>query len=351
MKKYFNLWRGFAVEPWPVGETPDAEAAAALDAFLDHARANVCGGDETLYRWLVGYFAHIIQRPQEKPLVAPVFKGEKGVGKNALIERVGHLLGSHFLVTSKRRYLVGNFNGHLERLLLFVLDEAFWSGDKEAEGILKDLITGSTHLIEIKGQESYTVANRCRIVIIGNEDWLVPASHDERRFAVFQVGSARKQDRQFFIEMRERMERGGYRLLLRYLLDFDLTGLDFNEAPHTSGLLEQKHASLDPFFQWWLDCLAEGQIVGSDFGGQWVDKIETGRFRAAFRRYVKERNIRSRVPEDRSIGKLLKKCAPGIKKVRERSGEALPYVYVMPKLEACRAAWSRFIGHTLEWEP
>jgi hypothetical protein len=93
---------------------------------------------------------------------------------------------------------------------MFALDEAFWSGDKQAEGVLKDLITGRDHVIEHKGKEPYSVANKTRVVIIGNEDWLIPASHDERRFAFFDVGDGRKQDRAFFQSMREGMEAGGY---------------------------------------------------------------------------------------------------------------------------------------------
>ena len=347
--RFYNLWQGFAVDPWPAEEPPSIEAQAALDAFLDHTLTNVCREDKKLTRWLIGYFAHMVQKPGEKPLVALVFCGEKGVGKNALVERVGFLLGSHFLVTSNRRYLVGNFNGHLERLLLFVLDEAFWSGDKQAEGTLKDLVTGTTHVIEHKGKETFTVDNKTRIAIIGNEDWLVPASHDERRFAVFDVGSGRKQDRAFFTTMREGMERGGYRLLLQYLKAFDLRDLDFNEAPQTSGLLEQKHASLDPFSQWWLDCLTEGRIVSGDLGGQWIEKVETDRFRDAFRRYAKERNIRSRTPESTAVGKLLKKIAPGIRKRRVRQGQDLFWFYYIPSLAESRKTWEAHIGHAIAW--
>jgi hypothetical protein len=46
---------------------------------------------------------------------------------------------------------------------MFALDEAFWSGDKQAEGTLKDLITGRDHVIEHKGKEPYTVANKTRV--------------------------------------------------------------------------------------------------------------------------------------------------------------------------------------------
>src|SRR5262249_45615909 len=131
-------------------------------------------------------------------------KGAKGTGKNSLVEQgIGRILGPHFMATADRRFLVGNFNGHLENLLGLALDEAFWSGDKQAEGILKSLITSNVHTIEHKGKEAYSVANLVRIFILGNESWVVPASHDERRYAVFDVGDRNKQDTKFFTQMRE----------------------------------------------------------------------------------------------------------------------------------------------------
>ena len=349
--RFYNLWKGFAVEPLPVGEKPTPEQAQGLKDLLDHVRLNVCSKDETVFNWLMGYFAHMFQKPADKPLVALVFRGGKGVGKNFLIESIGHLLGNHFLLTSNRRYLVSNFNGHLENCLLFALDEAFWSGDKQAEGIMKDLITGKSHVVEHKGKESYVVDNRTRIAIIGNEDWLVPASHDERRFAAFDVGDGRKQDRTFFQTIRDRMENGGYRLLLRHLLDRDITGLDFNAAPDTAALRSQKHQSLEPVDQWWFECLTEGRIVKSDFDDDWPERVDTERFRAALERYYKSRHIHTRVPDASGFGRALAKCVPKVDRKRgARHGQKQGYDYVLPPLEECRAAWEQHIGHGVNWE-
>ncbi|MCU9931097.1 hypothetical protein OFL77_27585, partial [Escherichia coli] len=80
--------------------------------------------------------------------------------------------------------------------------------------------------------------NITRVAIIGNEDWLVPASFDERRYAVFSVGDGRRQDRDFFHNMRVGMEEGGYAYLLKFLMDFDLSAIDVNEAPQTQGLID-----------------------------------------------------------------------------------------------------------------
>lgn len=347
---FYNLWRGFAVEV--LDRAPTKQEKASLDAFLEHAKNNVCAGEESLFVWLMGYFAHLVQRPWELPLVALVFRGKKGVGKNALVERVGHLLGNHFTVVSNRRYLTGNFNSFLENQLMLVLDEAFWSGDKPSEGILKDLITGTHRQIERKGQEPYRVKNCLRTVIIGNEGWLVPATEDERRYAVFDVGEGRRQDRSFFIEMREGMEAGGYRLLLKYLMDFDLSQVEVGSAPKTEALLDQKIESLDPFYQWWFECLSAGDITGSDFGGGWPAEITTVRFRDAYRRHVQGRNISRYLHADVSLGKLLRKCLPEAMRRMKRvddSDDRFP-VYVLPFLSAARDAWDQFIGHKVKWE-
>lgn len=352
-ENWYNLWRGFAVEPWDFKEKPPAQAKDALSAFLDHARTNICRSDDKLFNWLMSYCAHIIQRPWEKPLVAPVFRGAKGVGKNVFIERIGALLGHHYFLTSNRRFLTSNFNGHLENLLLFVLDEAFWSGDKQAEGTIKDLITGKTHNIEHKGKEAYTVENCTRIVIIGNEDWLVPATHDERRFAVFDVGAGRKQDTKYFKAMREGMEAGGHRLLLSHLMELDISQIDLNQAPMTSGLLDQKILSLEPVHSWWFSCLNEGRIIGGDFNGGWPTEVDKERLRRAFVQFAKDLPPSSKwKPKDeRYFGKQIKKCLPSIDNThKRREGENTIHVYRIPNLDQARKDWESFVGGQSTWE-
>ena len=336
---WYNLWRGFAVEPLRAGERAPAEWKAAVDMWLEHAYENICQGNRQLFQWLIGWVAHIIQKPWEKPQTALVLRGGKGTGKNVWIERVIKLLGVHGLVAADRRYLVGNFNAHLERLLAFVLDEAFWSGDKAIEGILKALVTGATHLIERKGREPYVVDNLLRLIILGNDDWLVQASVDERRWAAFSMGTKRQQDRAFFGRMISGMDAGGDRLLLRCLLDWKIDA-DINVAPATKALVEQKLASLDPVHAWWLDSLEEGRIQGSDFAEGWQERMSTESVREAFRRYFRNRHIRSRLPEDRVFGKRLLECCPAIRRARGSTG----YDYVLPPLDRAWALWKEFIG-------
>jgi len=344
--RWYNLWRGFSVAPAATADHP------AVAAFCEHALVNVCGGDEMLCNWLLGYFAHMIQKPWEKPLVALVFKGKKGTGKNALVERVGQLFASHFLVADDERYLLSNFNSHLESNLFFVLDEASWAGDKRAEGKLKGLITGQHHNIERKGKEAYKVKNLTRVAIIGNEDWLVPASADERRFAVFNVGDGRRQDRKFFEDMRTGMEQGGYAHLLKFLQDFDLGAVDVNDAPNTVGLMEQKIASLEPLEQWWYGCLEAGQVLCGDFGSDWPERLSINRLHDALERYYKKRNIKSRAPDRNALSRKLKAMAQHYikkKNIKRELGDGT-YAYFHAGIDQLRSDFDAYMGDTLEWD-
>jgi len=345
-KKYFNLWRGFAYEPAPPGSSHPS-----LDLFLEHLNLNVCGGSEALYRWLLGFFAHLVQCPEQKPEVAIVLRGGKGVGKTMVAETIGDLLGRHFLLTSDRRYLTGNFNGHLENCLMLALDEAFWSGDKQAEGTLKNLITGREHVIEHKGKEPYVVANKTRISICSNEDWIVPSSHDERRFAFFDVGDGRKQDRVYFGQIRDGLRNGGYPVLLRYLLGYPLAGIDINTAPVTAGLLDQKLQSDDPLMQWWYQCLKEERIVGSECEG-WPESMESDTFRRAMKRSAESRNIRPRIPDVHTFGKRMKKPL-GVTNRRQRDEkdkDRIIHAYNIPPLVEARKNWEDSVGQPMQWD-
>jgi hypothetical protein len=349
---YYNLWRGFTYKETSY-EDAGASARLGFDMFIEHAKENVCGNDEALFTWLMGYFAHMIQKPYERPLTTLVFRGRKGVGKNALIERIGKLLGSgHFLTAHDSRYLTSNFNGHLDSCLCLVLDEAFWSGDKAAEGKLKGLTTAPEIMIERKNKEPYTVDNLVRLVVIGNEDWLVPASADERRYAVLDVGEGRKQQGEWFEKLRVLMDdKGGAEILMHYFKNFDLKTVDVNTAPNTAGLLEQKLESLTAFEQFWHQCLIEGKIAHSDFSDKWETQVDKELFRRSFTTYCKERNIKSWTPSEIALGRDLKKLTPSlITNQRMSSEQGRARAYRFRELEHVRAEWNKRMGVDSKWD-
>lgn len=352
-KGVYNLWRGFTCEPLKHVDDATEEMREGVRLFKEHALENACSGNKELFHWLMGYFAHLIQKPWEKPLTALVFKGKKGVGKNVLVKCIGSLLGCHYKVEANPRYLLSNFNKHLENLLMFVLDECIWSGDKKAEGILKDLITGEVHTIEQKCREIYYVKNILRVVILSNADWAVPASTDERRFAIFNMGNKRQCDEKFFDSMIDLLSnRGGNQLLLRELLDFDLSTIDINKAPNSQGLLDQKLESLDPMHSWWYSSLKEGAILHLEtFGNHdWPQKLSREQVRNAFFSYAKQRGIKTWLPDAAKFGRRFNDVLPGISSKDHRDKETRQRLYIFPSLKECQNLFNKFIGHSVNWE-
>jgi hypothetical protein len=346
---YYNFWRGFSCEPYTSVHEATEEEHKVVNRFFEHLLKNVCNEDEALAGWLTAWFAHALQRPYEKPLVACVFRGGKGVGKNTLIEAVGNLIKDHFIVADNSRYLISTFNAHFEKNLMICFDEAFWSGDKKAEGTLKGLITGAYHNIERKGLEMTRVKNLTRVAIIGNEKWLVPASSDERRYAVFNVGDGRKQDKAFFKSIADGLEAGANRLLLRVLLDFDLSKYDVNEAPKTEALLDQKHSSLDTFEEWWLDSLTLGYISGHEFGEDWPDKIRAQDLFDAYVKHLKAHNVRARTLSQKDFYFKFADLTKLKKKVLTVDGGRCN-CFELGILADARKAWAEYIGQNVEWE-
>lgn len=356
--RFYNTWRGLAYEPLAPHEKPTADMRQALDMFLTIVRHNYCGGNEKYFTWVINFFAHLIQKPYEKVRVAMVVKGGKGIGKSFVAQAVGALVEPHLFVASDQRYLVGNFNGHQAETTLFVLEEAFWGGSKTAEGMLKELVTGSKLTIEQKFREAFRADNYMRIVIIGNEEWQVPASlRDERRWMVlnaemrfmpFETEADKMKAARWFDRLHRLLQNGGYRYLLTYLQGIDLEGAQVNAAPVTGALVEQIEHTLSLPHNWWLECLREGRLVEALLSdGRWPGDVEKKHVREAFTRYCDGRNITSRLPSAEALGKELHRVCPSL--VLNKKSSQNTWIYRFPPLTVAREEWERVLGRAVAW--
>ena len=97
-----------------------------------------------------------------------------------------------------------------------------------------------------------------------NADWVVPATHDERRYFVLDVSECRRGDREYFTRLYSALDGDELPAFLNYLLRLDLSDFDHRNPPHTMALNRQKLASADSLTRFWYDCLTNGEIVGTD---------------------------------------------------------------------------------------
>ncbi|MGB0749828.1 MAG: primase-helicase family protein [Magnetospiraceae bacterium] len=330
---YYNTWRGFDVDPAP----------GDWSLFRDHLFANVCGGDQRHFNYIFGWFADLVQNPTRKHGTALVLRGKQGVGKTKVGEVFGSLFSSHYCLVDSPHLLTGAFNGHMEATLLMQVEEGFWAGDKEAEGRLKSLITGGEQLIERKFQDAYKGRNLVRLLITSNAEWVVPAGMDERRFAVFDVGTAAQQNREYFKGIQQQLDCGGRAGLLHDLLTFDLSKVDIRHIPRTPALDEQVIASFNPMQAWWFECLSAGSLVVD--GAAWPTRMECHDLFKAFMEFGKVTNINPRSVQTR-LGMELKRMCPGMRK----RATTRPHAYELPDLEACRGAFDAYVGWDYEWD-
>jgi hypothetical protein len=340
---HLNLWQGFA---------RGRSKSGSYAIFKDHLLTNVCHGDEALFAWLFAWFANIFQQPRNKPGTSIVLRGAMGVGKTKVGEVFGALLGPHYFPVGDPRYITGQFNHHLAACLLLQGEEAVWAGDKLAEGRLKDLVTGEFQMIEAKGVDPVRLRNFVRVIQTSNEDWVVPAGKDERRFAIFDVAPTCANDSSYFAKMDAELESGGYERLLDDLLTFDLSKVNLRQIPKTEALLEQKIHSLEPIGAWLLDRLKAGAPTTKL--EHWPKVIALDAFREDYLKVSDEVGIKRKAHETQFGMKILK-YLPSLKKVRRyvdegnRPAMARSWCYELPPLDECRREFEHGLGQVIDW--
>jgi hypothetical protein len=347
---YLNLWRGFAVNP---AQTPDSRY---YKTFRDHLLKNVCGGDQAAFNFVFGFFAHMVQRPRERLGVALVLRGKMGTGKTKVGEVIGSLFPRHWFLVDSSRYVIGQFNAYMASCLLLQADEAMFAGDKEALGRLRGLITSAQQFIEAKGIDPVALANYVRVIFTSNEDWVVPAGKDERRFAVFNVDARCAQNHDYFRKMDEELAAGGLGHLLADLLRFDLSTIDLRKIPRTDALLEQKIRSLDPLESWWHDRLIAGAPTRAN-GDKWLNEVARSALYADYIAACEQIGVRRKQSES-VFGTKLKQLVTALGSSRpkmtvegERGTLKAQRVrcYLLPSLAEARADFDRILGQHCEW--
>ena len=342
----YNMWRGYAYEGKP---------GNAHELFLDHVRKNVCGGDEGIFDYVVGWMASAVQKPGRPGETAIVLRGEQGVGKGFLARTFGQLFGRHFLHVSNAEHLTGNFNVHLRDCVVLFADEAFYAGDKRHASTLKTLVTERSIMITPKGIDSEMKANCLHLIMASNEDWVVPAGPMERRFCVLDVGKEHIQDSAYFGEIADKMNDGGYESLLHFLLTYDLSGFEVRNLPKTNALREQKVHSLNPMEGWWYHKLEEGKLLVQHEG--WRQTVLCEEIIQDYAEYCRMYNIQAKRGTPTALGRFLKdKACPRMLKrqgnetvmIGDRSVHR-PYYYTFPPLDELRDWWDQKFGGTHKW--
>jgi len=221
----------------------------------------LCGEDEIKARYLLQWFAHLMQKPEEKPVIVPVFIGEQGAGKGMLFDEIIRriLTADFYIKLDKAGTIKEKFNVEQARKFMTVLDEASWRGDHELASVMKSLTGSSTMTVEEKFGARYPIENYSRYVILSNDIEAVRVELSNRRYIVFSTSNAWKGTDKFGELMKKLRTENLHEAFYDYLLGVDISSFDpyvFPSHIDTSGD-ETKVASMSAVGQFWSDMFFE----------------------------------------------------------------------------------------------
>jgi len=323
-----NLWRGWGVEP----------REGDWSKMQQHIWVVLANEERKSFDYIRRWVAWKYQNAGERPEVALNFKGLKGTGKGVFMYSMLKAFGPHGLKIHNPQHLTGKHNKHLQNRLLVCADEAVWAGDKQAERVLKGMVTERTLTIEPKGVDAFAWPNRLAIIQSTNDKWVVPATWDERRYAVFEVNPVHIQQREYFERLFAEIDGGGAAAMLYDLLRLDLQGWHPRyDIPQTKALIEQKVQSLDGLEQWWLAKLSTAETpTAQQRNPRWV--LSKRLYEDAI-----HHNPRAKYVTETEVGNFLREMGC------EHKSTGLAWGWVFPPIEEARRAWEIKMGGKHEW--
>lgn len=259
-KDYLNLWEGFSVVP----------TKGSWYYTKRHIYNVICHKDKVRFRYIIQWLAWAVQNPDKQAEVAVALKGKKGSGKSFLFMQMQKIFGKHGMSVSDPNRLMGKHTGHFRLLSFLFCDEVYYPGDKTVEGRLKAIITQDSLDVEGKFQDAVTIKNRLHICMATNNERVILASADERRYYVDTISDryakgmiSDKAREAYFDKLWTEMDNGGREAMLYDLQNIKLKGFHPRYGiPETEEMQKQKHLSLNAIEHAMRTMLDDGFLHG-----------------------------------------------------------------------------------------
>lgn len=260
----------------PAGAGVDWTAAAhharLTDMFMTLIKA-ACDDKEELMEYTLNYFAHMLQRPLDQPGVALILTGQKGVGKDTLLDFVRlHIVGPNLShnYTQTGQFFDKHDTDRKDKIMIKVED----SDSALCKTYAKDLrarITARESTVNPKGKSPITFPNYVRYFFTANQAVPVGINDDndpERRFVILPVANTLKGNSAFFTACYSETDglftpMGG-KLIADMLLARDLSGFNVRKQPkneYQEGLYETERTPEQRF-------LEDGWKPGTEYKSQ-----------------------------------------------------------------------------------
>ena len=336
--RYYNIWQCWGVEPSEEG---------SCDLFKAHLRDVYCCGDEELYTHTWNHFAHMFQKPMEKPTTCNAAIGPPGIGKSIVGDILGILVGPGY-VTVTADLMNGNFNGHLKAAILVQADEALYAHDKRVAAKIKNNITCKQREINDKGDKVYMVNAYDRLFCTAERRDGLPVEKDDRRFAITEPLATHQEDTEYFGAMIKQLENGGYQRLMHEFLATDLSKFNPYKCPKTQARARAVQEVADVEVSFLIDMATTLECWNYNDGDGFIEEtyIFCSTLREQFFKYAGTRRLNCRATETKLGMAFAKAGITGGHKQRLKqstfiNGELKPYgfranAYLLPDPQVMR---------------
>lgn len=232
----FNLFEGFRF-PYQEYKTEAArlDDEALIKPFLDHVLHKMCRGDQTLNKTILQWFAHIIQKPQEKAF-AIIIQGLQGAGKSIVYEIFKRCIGEAFAIQfTKLGDLTQTHNKIVRGRLLVNCNEATNYPTEKDVNIMKAFITDTELLVNPKCCPLYYINNFARVLITTNCRFAMRLTPDDRRYCCIEIDNKDRNNEQYFAPLIDAQRDDAFlQALFNYFANIDISDFKPQRPPMTA---------------------------------------------------------------------------------------------------------------------
>jgi hypothetical protein len=204
--------------------------------WLKHFRDVWAAGDPVVYRYIVKWFAHIVQKCDKTGVCIVLKSSREGAGKNIVADFFrDHVIGNdNVWQTSDMEQFLQKHNSHAAYILLNILDEIEGRGAAfKHHNRMKDIITRIYAPIEPKGVDAYQSRDRSSTIITSNTNWGAKISISDRRNLCLEASNIYADDDGYFQTLLKSSNATVGQHFFHYLLQTDLTGFNIRKVPMT----------------------------------------------------------------------------------------------------------------------
>ena len=169
-------------KPIDVKEAPFTDAEKCPAMFGEYMKRMFRNPNERYFmmRWM----ARSLAQPAYKMRMAPILRGDQGVGKGVFVDLVmSRLLGKQNVLNTKLSDITGIFNAAICQCTLCCLDETYCQKKSSADK-LKKMVTDDSLTVTEKYKDSAQQQIYANIIILSNDEFPIHIEEGDRRYYV-----------------------------------------------------------------------------------------------------------------------------------------------------------------------